>query len=1066
MTVRLDPDLSDEEVAAALSDAGVEVVRELAFAPHLYQVRVLAGGDPMDVSVDCHDDSRFVYAEPSFVEHIPGRFTPTDPDYDEQWQWENDGSSGGTADADVDAEAAWDRTRGDGTRVAVIDNSIEVDHPDLVAAVDGAGYFETDSNGDATFVSGTAGFPAGNHGTFCAGMAVARADNGRGGVGAANRATLVPVATLPDTVGSQATLARAVAYAADPTTEGVGTAADGADVISCSLGPNDAPFTMQTVLRDAVDFAVTSGRGGLGTPVFWATDNANVPVSQDQVCSYENTIAVGRSDDDDTADGSAFGPELEFLAPGRDVYSTTLGGGYGTGTGTSYATPLSAGVGALVLAVAPDLSWEELRGVLRDTAERVGGVSYGADDHHDDYGFGRINAADAVCAALRSVTLSSSTLAFDGVVEGTATVRAAVFDVAACGEVTLRVSSGPTLTSGSGSVSLPLGSGVTVTPAGADTEEAFLWVAYDASGVTAPASASGEMTVEDVDTGREWPVTFTATVIEDQPTAVDLVLDRSGSMAFDSGVTSEGGLPLERMELLQFAAPILVDLLEPDDAVGVVRFNQDASAATGDVAPAGLAPVGAGRVAARTAIGNLTPGGATSIGDGVALANDRLAALDGYPADRRATVVFTDGHENRSRYIADVGGSVNERVFAVGLGTPEQLRPSALDALTSGTGGYLVLTDRLDADDYFLLAKYFAQVLADVTNAEVVLDPESRLRPGDTHRIPFRLVEGDGRCDVIVLAPGSNLFRVSLETPAGDVVDPSAASSNPGLSYVVGDNVTYYRMTLPVATPGGEAHRGTWHAVLEVDEKGYRRYLNRVEELDPEGFRVVETHGVRYSLAVHARSALSMDATLGRTGYEPGATLTLRATVREYDRLPVEDATVEATVTRPDGTSSTVTLGEVESGTFETELVAAASGTYRFDVRARGRSLRGTPFTRERLLTGAVWHGGDDPFPTGTDDPRAGLLLCDLARCLTREAFAEALERLEVDPEVVLNCVERYCRELESLGEVEGGVGDRPRRPRPRPRPTVDVEELLARPTVRNAIRDIAETMAGGEESS
>jgi hypothetical protein len=691
-------------------------------------------------------------------------------------------------------------------------------------------------------------------------------------------------------------------------------------------------------------------------------------------------------------------------------------------------------------------------------------VSYGADGHHDDYGFGRIDAADAVCAALRSVTLSASTLTFDSVVEGTATVRAAVFDVAACGDVTLQVTSGPTLTSGPGSFSLPLGSTVTVTPAGTSSEEAFVWVAYDASGVTAPATASGEMTVEDVDTGTEWPVTFTVNVVEDQPTAVDLVLDRSGSMAYDSGVTSEGGVPLERMELLQFAAPILVDLLEPDDAVGVVRFNQDAAAATSDVAPAGLAPVGAGRVAAKTAIGNLTPDGATSIGDGVALANGRLTALSGYPADRKATVVFTDGHENSPQYIADVSGSVNERVFAVGLGTPEQLRPSALDALTSGTGGYLVLTDRLDADDYFLLAKYFAQVLADVTNAEVVLDPESRLRPGDTHRVPFHLVEADSRCDVVVLAPGRNLFRLSLETPAGDVVDPSAASSSPGLSYVVGDNVTYYRMTLPVATPGGAAHRGTWHAVLELDEKAYRRYLNQVEETDPEGYQVVETHGVRYSLAVHADSTLSMDATLGQSGYEPGATLALRASVREYDRLPVEDATVEATVTRPDGSSSTVTLDEVEPGTFETELVAAASGTYRFDVRAEGRSLRGTPFTRERLLTGAVWHGGDDPFPTGADDPQLGLLLCDLARCLTREAFAEALERLEVDPEVVLKCVERYCRELEAAGEVEGGTADRPRQPRPRPRPTIDVDELLSRPTIRDAIRDIAETMSEGEE--
>jgi hypothetical protein len=719
-----------------------------------------------------------------------------------------------------------------------------------------------------------------------------------------------------------------------------------------------------------------------------------------------------------------------------------------------------------VLAVNPDLEWDEVRQVLRDTAEQIGGVTYGADGHHDDYGFGRINARAAVCAALRSVTLSSSTLTFDSVVEGTATVRAAVFDVAGCGDVTLQVTSGPTLTSGPGSFSLPLGSNVTVTPTGTATEQAFVWVAYDASGVTAPETAEGEMTVEDVATGTEWTVTFTVNVIEDEPTAVDLVLDRSASMGYDSGVTSEGGVPLERMDLLQFAAPILVDLLEADDAVGVVSFNQDASPATSGVATAGLAPVGAGRVAAKTAIGNLTPDGATSIGDGVALANGRLTALSGYPADRKATVVFTDGHENRSQYIADVSGSINDRVFAVGLGTPEQLRPSALDALTSGTGGYLVLTDQLDADDYFLLAKYFAQVLADVTNAEVVLDPESRLRPGDTHRIPFHLVEADSRCDVVVLAPGPNLFRVSLETPAGDVVDPSATGSNPGLSYVVGDNVTYYRMTLPVATPGGAAHRGTWHAVLELDEKGYRRYLNQVEELDPEGFQVVETHGVRYSLAVHAQSTLSMDATLGQTGYEPGATLTLRASVREYDRLPVEDATVEATVTRPDGSSSTVTLGEVDPGTFETELVAAASGTYRFDLRAEGRSLRGTPFTRERLLTGAVWHGGDDPFPTGVDDPQVGLVLCDLARCLTREAFAELLERFDVEPEVVLKCIERYCRELEAVGEVEGGPEDRPRqpRPRPRPRPTIDVDELLSRPVIRDAIRDIAETMSESDE--
>lgn len=114
--------------------------------------------------------------------------------------------------------------------------------------------------------------------------------------------------------------------------------------------------------------------------------------------------------------------------------------------------------------------------------------------------------------------------------------------------------------------------------------------------------------------------------------------------------------------------------------------------------------------------------GKTSIGDGVELASDRLAAATDF--DEHAMVVMTDGMENTEKYIADVIDSiVNEEVFAIGVGTAEQLQPAALDALTSGTGGYLLLTGNLTENDTFLLEKYYLQILAGVNTNEVVLDP-------------------------------------------------------------------------------------------------------------------------------------------------------------------------------------------------------------------------------------------------------------------------------------------------------------------------------------------------------
>jgi hypothetical protein len=99
----------------------------------------------------------------------------------------------------------------------------------------------------------------------------------------------------------------------------------------------------------------------------------------------------------------------------------------------------------------------------------------------------------------------------------------------------------------------------------------------------------------------------------------------------------------------------------------------------------------------------------------------------------RATVVLTDGHENHGPYtrrsIDDVRGLIDERVYAIGLGTAEELEPVALERLCNRNRGYLLMTGQLGSDAYFRLAKYYQQILAGVTNNQIVRDRPPRGAP-------------------------------------------------------------------------------------------------------------------------------------------------------------------------------------------------------------------------------------------------------------------------------------------------------------------------------------------------
>ena len=506
LNVQLVASLSEQDAERALGEAGLVVVNKLHFAPNLYEVRSQRG-DAIDASLALHDDSRFVFAEPSFIEHIPQRFSPSDPRYGEQWQWRNTGATGGTPGADVNVEPAWDHTFGAGVRVAVIDNGFDADHQDLAGGVGaGSGFYRTVPGGTTTFQQSIVGMPGSEHGTFCAGMVGARRGNGQGGVGAAPDCELMLLACLNDQVGTQTTLARCVAYAADPSTEPAAPPTDGADIIVSSLGPNGADWALTTTLQLAIERAATGGRQGRGCAIFWAASNGNVDVLKDHVVSHADVIAVVRSTHDDREDNAAHGSEVELIAPGVNVFSTRSGDRYGTSTGTSFAAPCTAGCAALALSANPALTRDELRLIMRDTADQIGGVVYDGTGHNDDYGFGRPNAWNAVRSAARRIQLSTPAVVFDDVPAGETATREIGWDVAGLDELTFEVVSGPD----NSSFELPGAATVTVPAPGLGaTARAAFELTY--TGSDAGDTAAGEVVVREAVTGRSWTITLSGT---------------------------------------------------------------------------------------------------------------------------------------------------------------------------------------------------------------------------------------------------------------------------------------------------------------------------------------------------------------------------------------------------------------------------------------------------------------------------------------------------------------------------------------------------------------------------
>ncbi|OYD07270.1 S8 family peptidase [Paludifilum halophilum] len=246
--------------------------------------------------------------EPNDRFHAEG--TPNDSLFSDQWNLER-----------VKAPSAWNVTRGQGTRIAIVDTGVELNHPDLAGKIAPGYDFVED---DTTPEDGN------GHGTHMAGIAAAVTDNGIGIASMAPDAELIPVRVLDDNgSGTLSDVASGITYAAD----------QGADVINLSLGSSQS----SSILEDAVNYAwnresvIVAAAGGSGstTPQYPA--------------SYTNAIAVAATDRNDRVPNfSTRGDWVDAGAPGVDIPSTYIGGGYQSLSGSSTSAAHVSGLAALL----------------------------------------------------------------------------------------------------------------------------------------------------------------------------------------------------------------------------------------------------------------------------------------------------------------------------------------------------------------------------------------------------------------------------------------------------------------------------------------------------------------------------------------------------------------------------------------------------------------------------------------------------------------------------------------------------------------------------------------------
>ena len=288
---------------------------------------------------------------------------------------------------DYGIRSAWDTTQGAGVTIAVIDTGIASGVRELAGAVVGGADFSGIGASDGQTPVGSDGR---EHGTMVASLAAGRGTGGSSGViGSAPQASLLAISIGfgGEGDGSDQQIADAVRWATD----------NGADVINMSLTRNtlDWPESWDDAFLYAMehDVVIVAAAGNRGS----GTVEVGAPATMPGVLTVSGVDRNGNA----SFDASSQGITIGVAAPSEELVGVYPDGGYVTWSGTSGATPIVAGIVALVRAAHPDLDAANVINRIVSTARDVGDV--GTDY---TYGYGLVDAAAAVTADVAEVDVN------------------------------------------------------------------------------------------------------------------------------------------------------------------------------------------------------------------------------------------------------------------------------------------------------------------------------------------------------------------------------------------------------------------------------------------------------------------------------------------------------------------------------------------------------------------------------------------------------------------------------------------------------------------------------------
>jgi len=358
--------LSEQNLNNIVHAQGATGIKKLHKDLDIYVVTLPSGMSEVAIANKLSKNPNLKFAEVDGL--VPLSWVPNDPLLPQEWHIPV-----------IQAFPAWSLSNGGGVTIAILDTGV-TQHTDLVQSlVPGWNYY--DNNSDTTDFQG--------HGTAVSGTAGANGNNGIGVAGVAYAAKLMPMRiSYPDgNGGAWGVWSLMVSALTDAANKGVRVA----NISYGGLNGSSSIISAGQYFKNKNGLVVVAAEN-TGTELTYAYSDYLIPVS-----------ATGH--DNLRTSWSSYGAYVKLAAPGTDIYTTWWGNTkqYAWGAGTSFSSPVTAGVVALMMSVNPLLPSSQIESILLANATDIGTAGW---DKY--YGWGLVNASAAVAAAKAAIPVADT----------------------------------------------------------------------------------------------------------------------------------------------------------------------------------------------------------------------------------------------------------------------------------------------------------------------------------------------------------------------------------------------------------------------------------------------------------------------------------------------------------------------------------------------------------------------------------------------------------------------------------------------------------------------------------